>query len=183
MPQPRPHIALLSLAQFDPRVRVGGAVDLIMRLRYLRGRGLRVSILDFLPNTVGHQGYDALLAQSGAAEVVHDGPLCRTAFRGLDYCHQILPLGVDVIQRQQRPAAALIQQALGREAVDYALTTDEGYWPLLAAYRAGIRGAHLFHTLTEVRRFARNPGYVWLLRHRNCMYISGRPLGSFSPVF
>jgi glycosyltransferase involved in cell wall biosynthesis len=73
---------------------------------------------------------------------------------------------------RQQPAVGAIQACLLQEGVEYAFTYDEGYWPLQAAYRAHVPGAHFFQTLTDVRRFARYPGYIWLLRRRTVVATS-----------
>jgi len=165
------HVAWLSLGQFNPRVGVGGMRSTLSRLRALREQGYPVSILDFLANDQDHEGFDRLLSEYGGG-LEQDGSTCRCLFAGLSYVHQVLPRPWFELIRQQQPAVGAIVAALRREGVEYTFTFDEGLWPLQATWRARVPGAHFFQTAGDVRRFARNPGYIWLLKHRTVVATS-----------
>jgi glycosyltransferase involved in cell wall biosynthesis len=151
---------------------VGGLFCSLTRLQFLQAQGHPVSILDFLPSSVDQDGYDQVLAERGGGEVLRDGSTCRTVFRGVNYSYEVLPVDWDELMSRHQPTVGVVQRALQREGVDYVFTSDEGYWPLQAAWRSKVRGAHVFNTLDDVRRFARNPGYVWLLRQRTVVAAS-----------
>jgi glycosyltransferase involved in cell wall biosynthesis len=125
-----------------------------------------VSILNILPGDLAREAYEEDLVAHGGDTVSHDGATCRAVFQGVNYRHEILPVARDRLMSQHQPAVGAVQRCLQQEGMEYVLTTDEGYWPLLAAWQLQISGAHFFHALSGVKRFARNPGYVWLLRRR-----------------
>ena len=166
---PRKHVAWVSVGQFDPRLSVGGLLDSLTRLQFLQAQGHPVSILDFLPNSVDQEGYDRALAEHGGGEIYRDGKACRTLFRGIPYFYEVLPVDRDHLLGRQHPGVGAVQRVLQRQAVDYVFTHDESYWPLQAAWRSNVPGAHFFHTIGGVRQFARNPAYVWLLRRRTAV--------------
>lgn len=162
----RQHVAWVSVGQFSPRLAVGGARSSLTRLQFLQTRGHPVSILNFLPSDLDREAYAEDLATYGGKQIGWDDTTCRAVFQGVNYCHEILPVDRTRLASQHLPAVAAVQRWLQQKDVNYVFTTDEGYWPLLAAWQLRIPGAHFFHALSGVKRFARNPGYVWLLRRR-----------------
>lgn len=162
----RLHVTWVSVEQFSPRLAVGGPRSALARLRFLQARGYPVSILNFLPGDLDREAYEEDLAAYGGDRISREGTTCRAVFQGVNYRHEILPVDQVQLMSQHQPTVSAVQRCLQQEGVDYAFTTDEGYWPLLAAWQLQIPGAHFFHALSGVKRFARNPGYAWLLRRR-----------------
>lgn len=160
------HVVWVSVEQFSPRMAVGAPRSAVSRLRFLQAQGQRVSILNILPDDVDREAYEAGLAAHGGEPVSRDGATCRAVFQGIDYRHEILPVDRARLLSHHQPAVAAIQRGLRQEGARYTFTTDEGYWPLLAAWQLQIPGAHFFHALSCVQRFALNPGHVWLLKKR-----------------
>ncbi|MBU1747971.1 MAG: glycosyltransferase family 4 protein [Chloroflexi bacterium] len=168
----RTHVAWVSTAQFDPHLRAGALYCLLSILRLLQDLGHRVSVLDVLTNDVHHDAFDGGLAYRGGEEVVREADTCRTVFQGVPYCHQVLPMGLGQWESQYQVVVNAVQRFLQQEGVDVVLTSDQAYWALLAAWRLQIPGAHFFHTLGNIKDFALNPGYIWLLRKRPVIAIS-----------
>ena len=166
------HVAWISVGQFHPAMHVGGLYDLLSRLRYLRDCGHRVSILDFVAGDVDHQGFDQALAARSGVAIRREGDLCRALLQGIPYVHQVLPVAQERLMERPQPIVPVVMDGLRREGVDYVLTVDEAYWALLASFRLGLPGAHLFNLVLEIKRFARNPGYVWLLKRRTVIAYS-----------
>ena len=145
---------------------------MLSRLRFLQAQGHRVSILDFHPSGEDYEAFDQALAARVGCVVHRDGNTCRTLLEGILYACQILPVAQEELLEVHRPIVRAIMQALQRDGVDYVLTFDENYWALLAAWRLHIRGAHFFSILDAIKRFARNPGYVWFWRQQSTGFLS-----------
>ena len=145
---------------------MGGARSALARLQFLAAQGHETSILSFLPEDRDPGRYVEELAACGGEGIRGEGSVCRAAFRGVDYRHEVLPVDPGGLLTRPRPAVGAVQRCLREEGVEFVLTSDEAYWALLASCQLRLPGAHFFHALPGVERFARNPGYVWLLRRR-----------------
>jgi glycosyltransferase involved in cell wall biosynthesis len=160
------HIALLSANQFDPRLRDGGSLDALTRLRFLQARGQRVSILSFVPSDVSHKYLPDNLPDGGVTSLVREGQRCRAVFHGLDYCEERVPSRLAEFSAQSGPLTHAIVRALQELQVDYAITVDTGYWPLFAAWQLQVPGCHSFFALNNVLAFARARTFLRFLRGR-----------------
>jgi glycosyltransferase involved in cell wall biosynthesis len=160
------HIALVSLDQFDPFLRDGGSHSMLTRLQFLQGQGNRVSILNFLTNEPGFRLlFDDALADP-ASRVVRQDNTCRAICRGLDYYQEVLPCRVEQLSAEYQAVVRPIRESIQSQRLDYVITADQDYLPLVAAWLLDIPGAHFLNALNNVQQWSRNSDYVRFLRGR-----------------
>ena len=159
------HIAWVSNAQFSPFLRVGALRSVLGRLRFLESLGYRVSIIDFLINEEIHPYFDRELSKRGGSPVRSEAGVCRTVFQGVPYSHHVIPCEgrEELFEHPARVADAMIPH-LKSESVDLAITMDQGYPALFAAWKLQIPGAHFFNTRYYIENLAQHPFFVRLLR-------------------
>jgi glycosyltransferase involved in cell wall biosynthesis len=174
MSQPHKHIALLSMNQFHPRLSDGASRSLLAWLQFLREQGNQVTILHLTLRGFERKAFTAELA---SVESTSDtaSPASRGQYEGLGFYQEVLPIGVHELGSHSNAVVKAFLRCMPALQIDYALTTDEGYWPLLAAWYLGIPGGHGFNSIENVRAFARHPEHVRLLATRtvfaNCRFL------------
>jgi glycosyltransferase involved in cell wall biosynthesis len=158
------HFALVSLNQFNPSLYDGACHCMLARLRFIQSLGNRVSIINYLSANLTTSLFSDTMSDCPDS-IIREGAICRAVFHGITYYEHILPFDSKVAVND--PALKIILEDLGKHNVDYALTVDEGYLPLLVSSLLGISCAHFFNSLENVLRLARQPFYNnFLLKHR-----------------
>jgi glycosyltransferase involved in cell wall biosynthesis len=160
------HIAYVSFNQFDPFLRDGGSISILSRLQFLKKQGNRVSVLNFLANNVPDKLFDNALADGNRKDVIREERTCSAVFMGLDYYEEVLPCGFGQQSNEYRTVLKAIMQIIRQRNIDYVLTADECFLPLLASWLLRIPGAQLFNSLATVQVFEKNNTYVRFLQKR-----------------
>ncbi len=176
MSQSHKHIALLSMNQFHPGLGDGASRSLLSWLQFLCDQGNRVSIIHLPLRDCPEKAFDESLATRVS---VRDGlSVSWGEYAGLYYYQERIPVGLSELRSRSNTIVKAFLRCLSAQQIDYALTTDEGYWPLLAAWYLRIPGGHRFNSTENVRAFARHPEHVRLLATRtvfaNCRFLKGQ---------
>ena len=158
------HIAFVSFNQFDPFLRDGGSHCLLSRLQFIRDQGNQTSILNILTNDLIHRFFSDALADTDEMGIIREGNTCRAVFRGVNYLQEVLPFGLDQQSSHYQEILKTIIRTVQEEDVDYVLTADESYFPLLATWLLGIPSAQLFNSQFNVAMFEKNNAYIRFLK-------------------
>lgn len=159
-----PRLGLLSLGQFDPYGRDGASLDIKEKLRFLRSREFAITIFNFLFSDQPR----FFLKRPGIGPKSNDrkleGSLDRTRHFGLPYVQDILPCRFSEWPFRYRDITKRILDTLPEFKLDYLLTIDQGFIPLLAGRLSGIPTGHMFFSLSNVLGFPNRSEDVLLLK-------------------
>ena len=156
------HVALVSWT-FDPFLRDGASKSVLTRLRFLKEQGCQTSILSLLTSEIRYKllSNDSSIVPANA-QVVKGGIAYQGHLQGIPFYQEMLPFS----WQERRPIVRAMMNRIQRQNIDYVLTLDEDYYPLLAAWLVDIPGAHLFNCSLAIEKFAAHVDYVRFLRGR-----------------
>jgi hypothetical protein len=138
MPSSR-HFSLVFFNQFNPFFLDGACQSLMARLRFIQSKGNQVSIVNYISSDLTNYFFSDTLADIPKA-VIRNGNVCRAVFHGIHYNEYILPFGSGASSTQS--AFETILQDFKNYRIDYVLTTDEAYIPLLVMSFLNISSIH-----------------------------------------
>jgi len=153
------HYALISINQFHPNLCDGVSNTMLEILVFLKNRGHKASIFNFLTN-------------EPSRKKIFDHYGRRIDLNGINIHQTLLPHPQKDIQNKPHDYLKIIMGELKNKKIDFAFTLEENGIALLAAFLLKIQGSHFFHSLAYIKSFPADSFIRDILRKRPVFSVS-----------
>jgi len=136
----------------------GVSTSMFEILHFLKSKGHKVSILNFLTNEPYKKLiFETSLNNKNSINIVKKKNICKATFKGIEILHAMLPDRQNEIHKNPQKSLKIIYEETKKQKIDFALTLEENILTLTAASLLGIPSTHFFHSLFFVKPFPQDP--------------------------